>query len=264
MKKEIKFLVKYICALASSLYLFSLGVFVRKHRELIVKIFSHFFYVPKEITLPKLPVIEQAKVLNDAAVTTIWEAAFVSGNVDVAELVILSNLVKSSKPERIFEFGTFDGRTTLNLAGNSDPDAVVYTLDLPREKLNSTALAIALDDKLFIDKPDSGVRYKRNPLSKKIIQLFGDSAEFDFTPYLNTIDFIFIDASHSYDYVHNDTQIAMKLLRNKRGIILWHDYARVEEWEGLTRALNEFYASDPTFKNLRHIRGTSLAYLSIA
>ena len=38
------------------------------------------------------------------------------------------------------------------------------------------------------------------------------------------MDFIFVDGSHSYDYVLNDSRKALSLLRGGKGIILWHDY----------------------------------------
>ncbi len=51
------------------------------------------------------------------------------GNVNVAELAVLNALCRTLKPKSIMEIGTFDGRTTLNLALNSN--AQVFTLDLP-------------------------------------------------------------------------------------------------------------------------------------
>lgn len=55
------------------------------------------------------------------------------GNVRISELVILSSFAAQC-PNRtnLFEIGTFDGRTALNLAWNSPDQCQVYTLDLPR------------------------------------------------------------------------------------------------------------------------------------
>ncbi len=74
------------------------------------------------------------------------------------------------------------------------------------------------------------------------------------------MDFVFIDASHTYEYVLSDSRAALKLLRRGGGtkVILWHDYG---EWEGVTRALDELAAGEPTFRGLRRIAGTSLACL---
>jgi hypothetical protein len=94
---------------------------------------------------------------------------------------------------------------------------------------------------------------------EKICQLYGDSATFDFTPFFG-MDFIFIDGSHSYEYVLNDSRKAIQLLREGKGVILWHDYA-TEWWEGVTKALNDLYLNDSEFKDLKWIAGTSLVYL---
>ena len=65
----------------------------------------------------------------------------------------------------------------------------------------------------------------------------GDSATFDFSPFYQEIDLIFIDGSHQYNYVKVDSENAFKMLR-PGGVIIWDDYATVQ-WPGVTKALNE-------------------------
>ncbi len=181
------------------------------------------------------------------------------GNVSPEELDIISRLVKLADPAVIFEFGTFDGRTTLNLAAHSRPDAKVFTLDLPRSALGATKLELAQHDRKYADKPTSGLRFRGTDVEGKITQLYGDSAAFDYTPYLGAVDFIFVDASHSYEYVLHDSRIARQLIRGE-GVILWHDYAKSDVcWPGLVRALDELHAGEPFFGSLKHIKGTKLA-----
>jgi hypothetical protein len=55
----------------------------------------------------------------------------------------------------------------------------------------------------------------------------------------------------------NDSRVALKLLA-RGGVVMWHDY---RSWDGVTRALNELRATEPAFRNLRHIHGTTLALL---
>ena len=65
-------------------------------------------------------------------VPRVWEHRQQNGNVRISELGILSALAEDCEQgTNIFEIGTFDGRTTLNLALNSPPGCRVYTLDLP-------------------------------------------------------------------------------------------------------------------------------------
>ena len=69
------------------------------------------------------------------------------------------------------------------------------------------------------------------------------------------MDFVFVDASHAYEYVLNDSRIALNLLRQGKGIILWHDYNRPEWWPGVLKALNRLYTGSPAFSRLRQIEG---------
>jgi hypothetical protein len=75
------------------------------------------------------------------------------------------------------------------------------------------------------------------------------------------VDFVFVDGSHSYEYVLNDSRHALKLIRNGKGVILWHDYGTF--WKGVKKALDELYLGGNEFKGLRQIEGTSLVCLII-
>ncbi len=69
----------------------------------------------------------------------------------------------------------------------------------------------------------SGERFLNTPQQSIITQLWGDSATFDFSPYYNSMDFVFIDGAHSEHYVKNDTEKALQLIKKSGGIIVWHD-----------------------------------------
>jgi predicted O-methyltransferase YrrM len=179
------------------------------------------------------------------------------GNVTPDELKALASLSARFKPQNIFEIGTFDGRTSLNLIANAAPDAKLFTLDLPKTAITETALRIKTGDRKFIDKPQSGSRFLNTPYAAHIQQIYADSAVFDYTPYHNTMDMIFVDGAHSYEYVINDTEKVLPLLKNGKGIILWHDYG----WYEVILALNEYYKQDPRFKKLVNIKGSTIACL---
>lgn len=188
----------------------------------------------------------------------IWESGKENGNVRISELAILSALAAGC-PEKsaIFEIGTFDGRTTLNLALNADLSCPIYTLDLPPGQ--ETVFQVATGEQHMIDKPSSGSRYERyrashRPQVSRIHQLYGDSASYDYSAHLQSCSLIFVDGSHAYDYAIADTRTAMRLVR-KGGIIVWHDYGI---WEGVTRALEQLDQEENL--GLRHITGTSLVY----
>lgn len=209
---------------------------------------------------PKLiPRVELSEVVKPTVAETILDSpnADLDGNVSPYELRVICKVVKHYKPRNLFEIGTFDGRTTVNLAANSSNEARIYTLDLAPREVNQTELRIKSSDATFIAKQQSGREFMaaaRAGQAKKITQLWGDSAAFDYSDYDSRMDFVFVDGSHSYEYVLNDTRVALNLLKDSKGIIMWHDYG----WREVVRALNELYMNDPKLNILKHIKDTSL------
>jgi predicted O-methyltransferase YrrM len=249
MIRLVKNLTGYLRSAGYAIYLFSpFGLRTPSNRSFVIgDIPRHFGYQPIR---PDLPTLSVDDICRPGAIELI-EIQPQNGNVSVLELAILAKLIARFKPKRIFEFGTFDGRTTLNLAANA-PDATVYTLDLPRANINSTNLPIENADKTYIDKSASGRRFADSEHGSHIIQLYGDSATFDYAPYIGNVDFVFVDGAHSFEYVTSDSANALRMLTNG-GVIVWHDYA---SWPGATKALNHLYGKD---QRLRWIAGTSLA-----
>ncbi len=260
MSKKITYFIFIYChAALSCLYLFSFGFLFTKNRLFLDHISSHFGYSKAEI-----PVISFSDLVSDQETKDISIEILVpvgiDGNVSAFELTVINTFIKLRKPSKILELGTFDGRTTLNMASNSSTNTKIWTLDLPKTEMEKTPLPLAPLDRQFISKDRSGTLFLDTEAEKKITQLYGDTATFNFKQLNNSIDMVFVDASHSYEYLLNDSEMALKLLRNKKGIILWHDY---HVWEGVTRALNELYLNNLAFKNIQHIEGSSLACLII-
>jgi predicted O-methyltransferase YrrM len=147
------------------------------------------------------------------------------------EVQILSALVSYLKPQNLFEIGTYNGYTTLHLASNSSLNSTVYTLDLPPDfeidLQNQEQLSkYSYDDILVAELSKKNVlnrMYKNSEYKRKIIEIFGDSKSYDFSPYYGKMDFIFIDGNHSYEYVKSDTENAFKML-SENGVIVWHDF----------------------------------------
>lgn len=186
------------------------------------------------------------------------ETGKANGNVRISELAVLANCAANAEGDgNVFEIGTFDGRTTLNLALNLRGKGKVFTLDLPPDE--ATIYDIEKGERHFVDKPASGARYQAAKESipdtvMRIEQLHGDSAAFDYSEYEGTCALVFVDGSHAYDYAKSDTETAMKLIR-AGGIIVWHDYG---VWKGVTRYLEELEVAEKL--GLRSIFGTSLVF----
>lgn len=262
LERIFRFAKKYCVAVGSSLFAATIGFPFAKNRHLLSEISRLVGYDPK-LVIPLIPSVAMHEVIDESVRFQLRETIATNGNISLLELTTITRLIARYQPRRLFEIGTFDGRTTLNMAANAPSDATTFTLDLPCEQLNATVLEIANDDKKYIDKSSSGSRYKNTDIAKNIHQLFGDSATFDFKSFENSLDFVFVDGSHSYSYVKNDTAIALKLLKNGKGIIVWHDYDTDTVWEGVTRALNELYKTDARLAGMRHLQGTTMVYLRI-
>lgn len=168
-------------------------------------------------------------------------------NVSYYELCCINSIVSALRPSRIFEFGTFDGRTTLNLAANSPQHATIWTIDLPESP--GALLGHRLGER-FLDRPERS----------RIHQLQCDTTKFDFAPHAGRMQFIFVDACHDYEFVRSDTRAALQLADPAGAVILWHDYG---SWPGVTEAVDEVLLANPgRFKAFR-IESTSLAGLIV-
>lgn len=257
-ERTIGFARPWLFGAASAAYLFGAGWMKWKNRAAIVELCRHFGYSYDTREPTELPVVAADDLAPPNSLLDVREIDAVDGNVSERELITICRLVRASAPREIFELGTFDGRTTINLAANAPAEARIYTLDLPREALASVKGPLHDHEVRYADKPESGVRFVASDLENRIEQLYGDTATFDFSPYYNRMDFVFIDASHTYEYVINDSLHALQMLRGGKGTIVWHDYSR---WDGVTRALNELKRMKPEFSTVQWIQGTTLAIL---
>ena len=166
------------------------------------------------------------------------------------ELLVLCKITRDKDPQTIFEIGTFMGATTLRLAANSQAD--VYTLDLP-PKGHPDFVPPPVDDPGLDVYPDSpGACFAETDYSGRIQQLYGNSQTFDYSPYLEKMDLVFVDGSHHFDLVLRDSMNAFKMLK-PNGVIVWHDY---EKWA--PEVMDALQTVSQRFP-LVHISGTSLA-----
>ncbi|HEY6564329.1 MAG TPA: class I SAM-dependent methyltransferase, partial [Pirellulaceae bacterium] len=157
-----------------------------------------------------------------------------------------ASVVAWKQPLVMFEFGTFDGRTTRTMSLNAPDSATIHTLDLPPAEQH-------LPDGIVI-----GERLGPQPPGR-VVQLWGNSRTMNFDPYAGRVDLVFIDAAHDYESVRHDSEVALRLLRPaNHGIILWHDYGR---FGGVTRAADELITRVPAPRHFCHLDGTTLAFL---
>src|SRR5262249_30788404 len=102
-----------------------------------------------------------------------------------------------------------------------------------------SALTAATDERL-IGQRVVGMDYRDHPRAGEIRQVFGDTfdpATWDAIP--SGAGLAFIDASHSYEAVKNDTERARTRL-DADAVIIWHDYSEGETAErGVGRYIRE-------------------------
>lgn len=158
-----------------------------------------------------------------------------NGGISHLELTILAVLTRWLQPQRILEIGTFHGWTSHNLALQLNDDAKLVTINLPdgqRPRLNSDAW-----NGRYFPADESSLLFEGRPTANRIIQLKADTANLSANNFSDTFDLIFIDGSHSFAYVENDTKLALSVA-NEKAIILWHDYGKPAHWAGVTEYLH--------------------------
>jgi len=137
---------------------------------------------------------------------------------ECAALAALAHLVEA---KRIFEFGTYKGVSTTQLVLNIAPGGMVFTLDLPEDHPAYSLPIPKLDEQKIAAEGAKGSLIPKTLLDR-VTFLKSDSATFDEKPYLGTMDLVFVDGAHSYEYVKNDTEKGWRMLRSG-GVIAWHD-----------------------------------------
>ena len=215
-----------------------------------------------EPIIPRKQFIELIEEMNLDDFTTINFKClkYVSGNISMTELFYIVMTVTLFKPKMIMEFGTYNGRTTLNMAINA-PNAQIVTVDLPRHKKNKTKFPLedkgnqrGLDEGGYVGNKNKLWKGQDPEIVNRIVQIWEDTARLKFERYKNVANFLFIDASHSYENCKNDSYNGHKIIK-KNGIIFWHDYAG---WPGVTEALNEYYIEQGKPKHMYWFNDTSI------
>jgi predicted O-methyltransferase YrrM len=179
------------------------------------------------------------------------------GGTRLEELVYLAAAARLLAPRKVFEIGTFKGRTAAVFALNA-PNAEIVTLDLPPDYALDSSAYIESDAELvsgrnpveFIDRYNVGARCR---------QVLVDSRDFDPGPHRGTVELAFIDGAHTYEYVRNDTEKTAVMMA-ERGLVFWHDYGGRGRMRGITDYLHELRARFPVYR----ISGTTLAWAAAA
>jgi len=177
------------------------------------------------------------------------------GGTDPREILTLAATTRLLRPKRVFEIGTFNGRTTAIFILNSPAETEIFTLDLP-PKGNHLHGYLSSDIDLVKDRnPEDFLT--RAGLSGRYQQIYCDSMQFDPEPFRDTIELGFIDGAHAEEFVRNDT-MKMAVMMSRRGYVFWHDYGG----RGSFQPLSKYLESLPI--EIYRVPGTSLAWTAAA
>lgn len=179
-----------------------------------------------------------------------------AGGVTLLETFVMVASLRIVAADRAFEFGTFFGSTTLNLALNLPDQGELFTLDLDEEcatELNQHPADVEFTRTHI--RTRKRLDFLGSEVSGKVTMLTGDSTKFDFTRWVDSIDFVFIDGGHDLATVRSDTENALRIARKDRpSCILWHDY-RNADYPDLTSYLEELSQQLEIF----HVEDTMLS-----
>jgi hypothetical protein len=156
------------------------------------------------------------------------------GGTDPREILNLAAVTRLLRPKRIFEIGTYNGRTTAVFILNSSPDGEAFTLDLPPQT-GSRPEYLPTDIGLVRDRRPEGY-LQRAGLSQRYQQIYCDSMTFDPEPFRDSVDLGFIDGAHAEKFVRNDTT-KMAIMLSRRGYVFWHDYGGRGSFQPLSKYL---------------------------
>lgn len=155
------------------------------------------------------------------------------------ELMILAHVVRHFRPRLVVEFGTAEGRTSLNIALHLPPEGELVTLDFPP----------------IPGQNEVGYFYWDQPVRAKIKQIFSGVESWDSSAYRASADVVFCDACDQPAGLAAETTQAFTVIK-PGGIIFRHDYGTAE---GPTSFWNELAKKLP----VRHLEETALLCLRV-
>jgi hypothetical protein len=174
------------------------------------------------------------------------------------ETAILLSLARLLKPRKFFEFGTYLGVETMNMAANLPEGSHLYTLDLDLDSLRNLQQDVH-DRPLTLTHFDNlnKLAFLGTSFEKQITQLQGESKSYDFSRFSNQIDMVYVDGGHDLPTLASDTRNALLMLSNDHpACIAWHDYEN-SAYPQVTEHLQSLSTNIDIF----HVEETRIAFL---
>lgn len=151
---------------------------------------------------------------------------------------VLHSLLKIHKPKTFFEIGTNFGTGTKIIKNALGPDAVVFSLDLPADRVHPSMV-----------RPEGGDNVGAN-CKLPFVQLRGDSLTFDYSKY--PCEGYFVDGEH--DYTHPLVEARAAIACGAK-LIVFHDMHVVP----VQHAVRDAFADRDDYQVFR-VTDTRIAY----
>lgn len=210
------------------------------------------FDAARNVQLHEIPRIALGDILGERRPNIrMTVARYEDGMLASNDATALLSILVAENPREVLEIGTFMGHTTREMAENL-PTAVIHTVDLP-ENFSEQPSDLPKDDFHLIKRRIVGREFKDHPSANRIRQHFADTAQWNFAA-AGEPTFFFIDGSHTYEYVNNDSEKCLALGQG-RGVFLWHDCDH--NHPGVVRLIAEWRKLG---RDVRRISNTSIAY----
>ena len=211
---------------------------------------NHLKRVSDPTRLPSVTLEELLEGFASGVNIQVFFRPKVGFSISMYEALALGSLARLSGARRVFEFGTYRGISSSQLALNLAAEGKLLTLDLPA---SPSPLKFDIKDADEIRIAREKVKGDLIPaeLLPKVEFLHSDSAQFDERPYASSMDLVFVDGAHNFDYVQNDSTKGWCMLK-PGGFMVWHD-CRAQTPDVVRFLLNSSYSP-------RQIAGTSLAF----
>lgn len=164
------------------------------------------------VGLPEVSLLEFNPLLDEV----IDPYSFLEGQAQPTDIALLKGLARQFPACRYFEIGSWRGESLANVAGVAG---------------ECVSLSLSPDEMRMMKMTEQFIAqhhfFSRN--LPNVSYLAHNSHTLDFSPYEHSFDLIFIDGDHSRRGVTLDTRNALRLLRDDRSIIVWHDYGQTSE-----------------------------------
>lgn len=184
------------------------GLFVQKEH-------NHAKRIRSKYNRSQLPTVDILDLFPDLDVQLDYYS-FLKGTALISDMILLKSLAKTFNDCNYLEIGSWRGESAANVS---------------KETLTSTALTLGEEQMRALNFGEAFISV-HGIFSKNIDNLntiHVNTHVYDFGVLNKKFDLIFIDGDHSYEGVLNDTKKSYKVLKDKKSVIVWHDYGNSTE-----------------------------------